>query len=796
MPPLVARTVRGLLLVAWAFVTAAAPAQETGEGRDLTGLPVSEIRIVGLQRVAEQKVLNQLRTAVGSPFDPETVREDVARLHGLAEFRKIAANVEPRDGSVAVIYVLEEAPIIAAVQVVGNKAISDQEILAATNILEGVPRDDYLIENATRRIEAIYRERGYYLTTVTIDESELQETGILLFLVVEGPRVRIKEIDFRGNRAFSARQLQGEIETKKAFPILERGELDQERLAADVAALVRYYEDRGYIDVRVDRTVDLSPDSREAKVTFVIEEGRQYTLGSIGTDPDPLSVFSREQILALMAIRPGDVYSADRIRDSEKAIRDAYLLLGYVDMTEPRSIEMIPLHSGEQAEVTLLVRIDESRPYKVGLVRITGNFLTRDRVIRRHLRGLRPGRTFDGRAIDRARDALRASRLFSQVEIAVQDPDPASPDYRDVVVEVSEANTGSVNFGVAAGSDAGLFGEFSITQRNFALDDWPASFGELVTGRAFRGGGQVFNMTLRPGSELFQYSLGWTEPFLFETPNSLRVAASYTDREYSSSGDDLYDETRLALPISLGRRLGEIWDGAITASFQRIELDDISADAPVDYFEAAGPDNLTSLGVELVRSTVKTFVRPGEGSRLALRFDQAGALGGDYTFSRVEADYSVFLTPYRDFLGRRHTLKLEARMGWIFAGDAPVYERFYLGGRSLRGFEYRTVSPKGFTLTGQQTIDPVGGDWLLFLGAQYEIPLIGESLGLVAFVDSGTVTDNPGFGDYRLALGGGLRIYIPQLGPVPLAFDFATPLLQEDGDETELFSFSAELPFR
>ena len=214
----------------------------------------------------------------------------------------------------------------------------------------------------------------------------------------------------------------------------------------------------------------------------------------------------------------------------------------------------------------------------------------------------------------------------------------------------------------------------------------------------------------------------------------------------------------------------------------------------MDVFDAAGPDTIAGLGFTLTRSSVKTITRPGEGSRLQLSFEQVG-VGGDIDFSVASAEYTVFLTLQRDFLGRPSILKLSTRAGYIFSGDAPLYERFYLGGRSLRGFEFRTASPKGIDRFGNQTRDPVGGDWLFFAGAQYEVPLISENLTGVVFVDSGTVTNDPGFSEYRVALGFGIRIYIPAFGPIPIALDIASPLIDQVGDEKQVLSFSAELPF-
>ena len=126
-----------------------------------------------------------------------------------------------------------------------------------------------------------------------------------------------------------------------------------------------------------------------------------------------------------------------------------------------------------------------------------------------------------------------------------------------------------------------------------------------------------------------------------------------------------------------------------------------------------------------------------------------------------------------------------------------------MGGRNFRGFEYRTVSPKATEswkidpLTGlpYPSDDPIGGTWLFFAGAQYEKPIFQNAFSSVFFIDSGTVNDEVGFDEYRVSVGIGVRLYIPQFGPAPLAFDFAYPILKLESDETQTFSFSAEIPF-
>ncbi|MHC4448065.1 MAG: BamA/OMP85 family outer membrane protein, partial [Planctomycetota bacterium] len=449
------------------------------------------------------------------------------------------------------------------------------------------------------------------------------------------------------------------------------------------------------------------------------------------------------------------------------------------------------LRAPEPGKVDLLLRIDEGRRYKVGLVDIKGNFLTKDKVIRREIRGLAPGRPLDARGLQHSVRRIRARRLFSEVRASVEEPDPERPEYRDVLVEVKESNTGSVNFGLALGSDAGVFGEFSLNQRNFDVADFPESFNEYIKGRAFRGAGQRFSIVVRPGNEIFQYLISLMEPSIFETEYSLSLSGSYRQREF-----DDYDEERVSFRFGVGRKLGDIWNLEFTGRLERVELDDIDLFAPREVFEDAGPNNIGSLGVSLTRTTVSTLTRPGRGSRLELSIDQAGALGGDFDFTTLSANYTVFLTLDEDFLGRKSILKLNSRVGYILNGnDAPIYERFYLGGRTFRGFEFREVSPKGVLLSGLPSDDPVGGEWLFFAGAQYEFPLVEELMTGVVFLDSGTVVDDPGFDDYRASVGLGIRLYIPQLGPVPMAFDFAFPLAKEDDDETQVFSFTAEVPF-
>lgn len=772
------------------------------------GRPIREVNLSGLSTpVNEQKVRNQLRSRPGQPLSAEIVRADIGRFTRLGFIRTIEAKVQPlADQSVVLTYVFTEARLIKDVQVVGNRQISDDEIHKEYPPLAGTAVDEFELGRATARIQELYRKKGYYLAEVTVDREELDKAGIVLFRIRERERVKVSDIRLSGNAAFADDQLFPNIHTKTSG-LFETGPLDDEVLDQDVGAVIKFYKDRGYLDIRADREVRPSPDAREAIVTFIIDEGALYTLRSVTTEIDegagkrsgkPLTVFSTDQVKGLMLIKPGDAYSVDKLEKSIRAVSDAYGRLGHIEARINRQ----ELRDPDRPQVDLLLQITEGKSWKVGLVKITGDGITKDNVVRRLIRVL-PQRPADTTAMRDSKDLLDASRLFegtpspggppTSVRLTFQPPATPDSDERDVLVEVKETNTGSIGFGIGISSDSGVAGSLSVTQRNFDLFDLPESPEELFNGRAFRGGGQIFNLTLAPGTELQSYGVSITDPYLFDSNYSGSVAGLYATRRYTQ-----YDEDRIGGQVSIGRRFGDRWGGAVTARVARVHLRNIDPGAPVDVFNDAGPDLITGLGVRISRSTYDRALRPTRGTKIDFAVEQVGAMGGNFTFTKLSAEHGVYIPIHEDFLGHFTVLSLRTAAAYIpqNAADTPVYERYYMGGRSFRGFDYRTISPKGIrheTMT--QGTDPVGGTWSFFTGVELEQPIWQDMISGVVFIDSGTVTNSPGFGSYRVSTGFGLRIAVPQLGPVPLAFDFGFPLLRQDGDKSRLFSFSLDFPF-
>ncbi len=768
-----------LALTLWAHRTCA-------QGIDLTDRPIAQIKIEGLRDVSRQLVLNQIRLVNGASYDPQTVQEDIVRVTHLGRFSSVLARVEPQeDGSVIVIYTVTEQPLLASVRIVGNKAIDQPQLLSLVRLRVGDPIDSFLIDRGIQQIKKAYEKAGYFATAVSVDKTSLDEKDALIFRIREGPRVRIRQIQFTGNRTFTDKQLRSKIQSNTYVFILRPGTLNRQQLDSDVARLREFYRDRGYLDAQVGREIRLSPDQQDAVVVFFVDEGRRYTVSTISTEGN--TVFGLKQITETMPLKVGDVFSSDGLRRSQQALVDLYGTLGYIEV----EIQIDRLFHENQPTVALRVKFEERRPHWVGTLSVRGNQLTKDKVIYRQVRGLVPGSRFDRAGIRKTEQILKQSSLFSDGKVTILG-DPQDT-HRDVLIEVKEANSGSLSFGAGISSDAGILGALDLVQRNFDITDLPESFGEFITGKAFRGAGQFFSLTLQPGNELSRYSVSFSEPFLLDSNFFFDTNLFFFERQRED-----WDEKRFGDTLGIGHRFGDVWSLTLRLRAERIDITDIDPDAPMDAFDVQDDSVITSAGITVSRNTTDHRIFPTRGNRLRVELSRAGALGGDYNFTRTNMEFRQFWTVDEDFFGRHTVVSLRVEIGYIFERDrSPIFERFYAGGhRNFRGFRFRGVGPRGIrqddSMIGD---DPVGGDWLFLLGLEYNFPIYQDVVRGVIFADTGTVRDDFGFNDYRASVGAGVRLKVPFLGQAPFALDFAIPVAKEDGDETQVVSFDLALPF-
>lgn len=762
---------------------------------DPEGRLIRDVRTQGLDKTPLQLVKNTIRTEIGQPYRQDTVNEDIRRLTFLGRFDTVVAKIEDNgDGSINVIFDVTEQATLLALRFIGGKQFSDEQLRTQVLLRPGDPIDRSLIDRGVRAIEVAYAQKGHFAASVTYDEKTLEDKRELVYRITEGPRVRVTQLRYEGNEVFDNDRLASQVGQETYLWPFVAGFMDRTQLDLDVASIRRYYQDRGYLNAQVGRRIDLSPRQNRAIVTYEINEGEQHTVRDIqvrfSQDGAPSNdhLMAQRQIEVVMSLVKGGVYSDDRLAESQEAIRLWYGQIGFINTR----VRINRVFDPDQPKVDVVVDIEEGTgPTIVDDIVIIGLDRTDQKVLLRRIRGLEPGRPVVLSGLDETRRLVRESIWFSNGTItALGDEDDL---YRTFLIEASEKNTGSFSIGAGLSSDSGVFGAISVEQRNFDISDWPESTDEFLAQRAFLGAGQTFNITLAPGNDISNYSIGFREPFLFESDYFFDISLS----SFQAIRED-FDEARLGIRTGIGRRLGDVWSGALRFRLEQIEIDDIQPDAPIDVFAVAGDSTLSSVGISLTRSTTDSNITPSKGSRLTLGLNQFGALGGDFDFSRFNAGYSQFWTLDEDFLGRKTILSLQVDAGYIpqDGDDVPLFERFFSGGRDFRGFAFRGVGPRGIqnnTLTLGD--EPVGGRFQFITRLQYEIPVYDQFIRWAFFTDQGTIQDEFGFDQWRVTVGTGARLRIPFFGQAPIAIDFGFPILEEEGDDQQILSFSIELPF-
>jgi len=247
-----------------------------------------------------------------------------------------------------------------------------------------------------------------------------------------------------------------------------------------------------------------------------------------------------------------------------------------------------------------------------------------------------------------------------------------------------------------------------------------------------------------------------------------------------------YDEGRTRAYLGFEKRYKDKWRRSITFRVENVDVKSLDTDAPQEIIDDKGSNMLGGVKLGIGRDMTDDQFYPSEGYSFNTSYEQ---VGGEHTFGVLSGIYRRYKTLSEDLAERKTILATKLQASAI-VGDAPPFEKFYAGGQgSLRGFDYRGVSTRGLQTNeaSPERKDPVGSDWLLLANAEVTVPMVGETLAALFFVDTGMIDT----GGYRAAVGAGIQIMIPQwFGPVPMRFELGVPLMKSDGDETQVFSFS------
>ncbi len=680
--------------------------------------------------------------------------------------------------------------IIKSIDFVNNRAFKDKNLEKKLDFEVGDYLDPILAEAYRRTIAEFYRKKGFAFVEVTLDSDKLEQ-GQVVYTIGEGPRVKIGSVKCSGNDSIKTSALKKVIKTKVKKWFFWSGYYVEEVPAEDVARLQNIYYERGFLDYKITAKREFTDDRKKVHITFEIDEGPTYTVGKISITGN--KNFDEKKLLEGLLLEQGQIYLERKADSHTKEILKLYQESGFVDAVVEQGLVL------DVNVVNVEFNISEGRQFRIGRVDITGNEQTQDKVVRRVLDeyGFVPGQLYNAdlapkQGNGKLEQYVQRMTLSEDVIIRPVAPDDGADNRKDIKVDITEGQTGLITFGGGVSSDSGVIGHLIWEQRNFDISDWPESFGEFITGQAFKGAGQSLRISLQPGTRVSQHSVTFSEPYFQDRPLALNVSGSSWGREIERRGNRrLYDEGRTKGYVGFERRYENRWRRSIGFRLENVDVDRIYLYAPKEIKDVEGYTFLTGVRLGMGRDLTNDRFNPSKGYTFNVGYEQ---VTGDETFGILRGNIVGYRTLYEDLLERKTVLATKL-LAATTIDNAPSFEKFYGGGTgtySIRGFEYRGVSTRGLqtNLPGgviPQREDPIGSDWIFLANAEVIVPLISDNFAALFFVDSGTIDT----GKYRAAVGTGIQILIPNLfGPMPMRFEFATPFMEDDEDETRVFSFS------
>ncbi len=725
---------------------------------------IKDIRVEGIQRTEAGTVFSYLPVKVGDTMTDERAAQSIRALFATGFFRDVGLE---REGDVLVV-VVQERPSIAQIDFGGIKEFSRDELRAGLRqigLAEGRIFDRGLLDRAEQELKRQYLSRGYYAAGASTTVTPLERNRVSLnFNVDEGQIAKIRQISIIGARAFSEKTLLGEFVLRTPGLLTWFSKHDQysrQKLSADLETLRSYYLNRGYLEFQIDSTqVSITPDKQDIYITISISEGQRYTVSDIKVAGEPL--IPEEEVRKLIRIKPGEVFSRERLTESTKLISDRLGNDGYAFA----NVNAVPELNKEKQQAAFTFFVDPGRRVYVRRVNVTGNLRTRDEVVRREMRQLE-GAWFSSEKVTQSRQ--RVDRLGHFLEVNVETPAVAgATDQVDVNIAVVEKPTGTVLLGAGFGSGEGLVLSGSISQNNIF------------------GSGKHVSLGLNTSQLNTTYSLSYTDPYF--TVDGISQGFDVYYKVVSPSDFDLarYETETLGAALRLGVPISEIDTIQYGLGVENVDIVTF-ADSPQfykDYVNTFGPSNSNLfVTANWIRDGRDSLIYPTKGT-MHRAGAELGLPAGDLQYYKLNYQYQRYFP-----LTRHLTFMLNGEVG---QGDGyddkplPFFKNFFAGGvSSVRGYKSYTIGPK------DSSGEPRGGSRKLVGNVELLFPFPGltndRSVRMGAFVDAGMVDDSFDFSKTRYSAGLSL-LWISPLGPLKISF--AQAFREQPGDRTEAFQFT------
>lgn len=748
---------------------------------------VRDIRVEGLQRTEAGTVFSYLPVKTGETFTDDTAIKAIKALYATGFFQDVKLEVQ---GDVLIVAV-EERPTIAKFTFTGAKEFSEDDLkanLKQTGLAEGKVFDKGLLDRTEQELKRQYYNRGLYAVEVVTTVTPLERNRVALqFDVIEGDAAKIRQINIVGNKVFSEKKLLGQMNSSTPGWISWYTKDDQyskTKLAGDLEALKSFYLNQGYLEFNIDSTqVSISPDKKDIYITINVSEGDKYTVSDVRLAGQTL--IPEAELKKLVEIKPGDIFSREKLADTTKKIGDRLGNDGYAFA----NVNAVPELDKDKHQVAFTLYVDPGRRIYVNRVNITGNTKTRDEVVRREIRQME-GAAYDADRIALSRTRLNRLGYFDDVNIETPNV-TGTTDQVDVNVSVAEKATGSITAGAGFSSSEGLVLSGSINQNNVF------------------GSGNSLGLTLNTGKTNTTYSVSYTNPYY--TVDGVSLGYDLYRRDYDSTGLTStlgeYKSSAYGLGARFGLPINEKDSVYLGLGLENLQIS-TTTNSPLQYqnfvSSYGGPANgigsVTNLTVKtdasFTRNTLDSFLFPTSGlkQQAAVEF---GIPPGDIKYYRLTLQHQQYFP-----LNKLFTLMVNDQVGYgagLSGSGLPFYRNFFAGGiGTVRGYKSGTIGPKDKDLTTNQVVS-LGGNTQLAGTVEMFFPvpgLKGNSAKLSTFFDAGMVIGkgNALYGstsltlsDLRYSAGLGL-VWSSPLGP--LKFSLGYPLHTLQYDEKELFQFS------
>jgi outer membrane protein insertion porin family len=717
-----------------------------------------------------QTKASQPSQGIWVPYSEETensLREDFKRLWGTNFLDNLSIDVEDYTFSNGVVgklitYDMEERQRVKIVDFVGSKKLETSKIDEKLKENNAQIRLDTFIDPALiRKIEGIIRdmmkEKGFQSAEIGHEIKPIEGGPKLVhvtFNMSEGPKVKIRRVEFTGNTAVSDGRLRRKMKDNRAHWWLSfisgRGVYQETKFEEDAERVMEYYRDRGYIRAQVgDPEVKVLGDSDDKKTRWIelrvpVMEGNRYRVNSF--DVAGNTVVKSDALKPLFKLQQGQFYSQKQVRKGFQKAQEIYGAGGYMEFTgypdykfsdepnpaepqAPKSLAAVDEKPAGPPTVDVTLQIQEGKQYFVNRIIFTGNTTTRDNVIRREMRLYENG-VFNTEALKYSIKRLNQLGYFKALEGPGKDVNvdktTTAENKVDVRMKLEEQNRNQLTFGAGVSQFEGFFGQLSFQTANFL------------------GRGESLTVSLQGGQRAQNYTLSFTEPFLFDRNITGGANLFRSDVRYVSQ----FTQQSTGGTLTFGFPLGNGFTRSFANySYERVRVTEINTAFTDPIVLARNPYLRDSLligqgGERIISKVVPSVIYnsvdqpifPTTGRRLSLSTDVAG-LGGNTKFLKPSIEGVAFLKQ-----NNRMSLGLRAQMEYVRAyggtKDLPIFEKLFLGGEySIRGFDLRTIGPSDL-----QTGLVLGGNKSLLFNVEQIFSIAGP-VRLILFYDAGQVRD-------------------------------------------------------